>query len=422
MRFDTLQEWLAWQETLYPSAIALGLDRVSKVWKRMHPEPLPFPVILVGGTNGKGSCSAMLEAIYAAGGYRTACYTSPHLLRYNERIRIDREEVSDADLCVAFEQVDQARQSDSLTYFEFGTLAALWLFIQARPDVAILEVGMGGRLDAVNIIDADVALVTSVALDHQDWLGNDREAIGFEKAGIFRSQRPAICADPDVPQTLRQHARSIGAELYCYPTDFHEVINETGWSWHGPGRHRHGLPWPALRGYRQLKNAAAVLMVVECLQNRLPINQDAARTGLLSVHLPGRFQVIAGAIPVILDVAHNPEAAGVLAENLRRHPCQGRTLAVLGMLRDKDAEGVAQSLAGQIDCVYAASLGVDRGLQAQELAARVQGGGLVVRQEFASVVEAFQQAREEAVSGDRIVVFGSFFTVAAVLPLCTSDR
>lgn len=419
MRFDTLQGWLAWQETLHPNAIELGLDRVRKVWKRMHPADFPFPVITVAGTNGKGSCSAMLEAIYAAAGYHTACYTSPHLLRYNERIRIDSREVSDADLCSAFEQVDQARRSDSLTYFEFGTLAALYLFVQAQPDVVILEVGMGGRLDAVNIIDADVALVTSIALDHQAWLGNDREAIGYEKAGIFRSHKPAVCAAPDAPASLRQHAQSIGAKLYSYPADFHEVLQDAGWSWQGPGRQRHGLPWPALRGSKQLQNAAAVLMVVECMQNRLPINQDAVRSGLLSVHLPGRFQVIAGAVPVILDVAHNPEAAEVLAQSLHRHPCKGRTLAVIGMLQDKDVEGVARSLVGEIDFVYAASLANDRGLAAQELAKRLQSGGLAVRHSFPGVADAFRHAREEAAAGDRVVVFGSFFTVAAVLPLCT---
>lgn len=418
MRFTSLADWLTWQETLHPSEIELGLERVAAVLRRLHPEPPAFAVITVGGTNGKGSTVAMLEAILRAGGYRVGAYTSPHLLRYNERIRLDGVEVDDAALCDSFERIDQARDDTSLTYFEFGTLAAIDIFQRRGVDVAILEVGMGGRLDAVNMLDADVALVTTVAVDHAQWLGETREEIAFEKAGIYRGGRPAIYGGSDVPQSLRAHADAIGARLYCYGSDFGaEPEGEGGWRWWGGSRQRHTLPLPALRGRSQVQNAAGVLMALELLADRLPLDQAQIRAGLLAVTLPGRFQMLPGEVSVILDVAHNPQAAAELAANLAALPCTGRTLAVLGMLADKDMAGAIRQLGRAVDHWYPGGLAVARGATAAQLgealaAAGVASGRITPQ---ATVGAALAAARQAARPGDRIVVFGSFHTVAEAL-------
>lgn len=416
MRFKSLNEWLAWQETLHSAAIELGLDRVRPVLKRMGLEHPPFPVVTVGGTNGKGSSVAMLEAILRAAGYRTGVYTSPHLLRYTERIRIYTEEIDEGNLCAAFERVDQARGGTSLTYFEFGTLAAIDIFAGARLDVAIMEVGMGGRLDAVNLLDADIALVTSIGIDHAEWLGDTREKIAFEKAGIFRPGRPAVCGDPDPPRTLIDHAAAIGAPLYRIGHEFGYRIEGPSWSWWSQARRRTALPHPALRGGFQLQNAAAVLMVLELLDDHLPLSQHDIREGLAAVSLPGRFQVLPGVPMRILDVAHNPHGALALAQTLRSQPCAGKTHAVVAMLADKDIGGVIEAMRGVVDVWYAAGLDVVRGASAARIVEALRAAGVPAPiHVYGDVTTAYAQAIASARPEDRMVVFGSFYTVAEAM-------
>lgn len=415
-RYTTLADWLRWQEGLHPSKIDLGLERVRRVWRRLSPEAPPFAVVTVGGTNGKGSCVAMLEYILAAAGYRVGAYTSPHLLDYNERVRVAGEAVSDERLCEAFARIDAARGDTSLTYFEFGTLAALDIFRVAHLDVAVLEVGMGGRLDAVNVIDADAALVTTVDIDHAAWLGPDREAIGFEKAGIFRAGRPAVYGDEAPPRSVVEHARAIGAELYLYGRDYHAEADAAGWAWRGGARRRHALPVPRLRGAYQRKNAAAVLMVLEGLAAKLPVSQQAVRQGLATVELPGRFQILDGLGLRICDVAHNPQAARALAATLRTLPVSGRTHAVCAMLADKDQAAVVQAMAEAVDVWHVAGLAGERGSDAAALAAAVRGSvGERPVFTYDEVAQALAGAAAAAAAGERIVVFGSFYTVAAAL-------
>ncbi len=417
MRFSTLEQWLAWQETLHPSEIELGLDRVAAVAERLGVLP-PAPVVItVGGTNGKGSTVALLEAILLAAGYRVGAYTSPHLLRYNERIRLDGIAVDDAALCDAFARVDQARGATSLTYFEFATLAALDIFRRRGVEVVVLEVGMGGRLDAVNICDPDVAIVTTVDLDHAQWLGDDREAIGFEKAGIFRAGRPALFGSADPPASVLAHAAAIGARLYLFGRDFGYVQEGDHWRWWCGQRQRRALPLPALRGCSQLQNASAVLAALERVAERLPVTQAQIRAGLLEVRLAGRFQIVPGAVTWIMDVAHNPEAARELAANLAAMPVAGRTLAVVGMLADKDIDSVIMAVCGRIDRWYPADLAVARGAPAARLVTALAAADVAASavMPFESVAMALAAAQQDAVDGDRIVIFGSFHTVAAAL-------
>jgi len=414
LRFS-LANWLARLEQLHPSMIDLGLERVQRVKDAMKLEPA-FPIITVGGTNGKGSTCAYLEAILGAAGYTTGLYTSPHLLRYNERVRIAGKEASDAELVAAFERIDAARGDTSLTYFEFGTLGAMAQFIDAGVDVAILEVGLGGRLDAVNVFDADAAIVSSVDLDHMDYLGDSREQIGFEKAGIYRAGRPAICADPTPPNRLLEHARDIGADLRCVERDFFALREDDHWTFRSADVTWPALPLPAMTGAYQLRNAAGALAALAALRTRLPVNEAAIRLGLATAQVPGRFQRIATAPDVILDVAHNPEAARALAATLRAQPVAGRTLAVVGMLADKDAAGVCAALSDEIAAWWTCTPASPRARDAAALAAelRVQVGGVPVSVQ-PDVNTALAEARSAAGEGDRILVFGSFYTVAAVL-------
>lgn len=415
----TLGDWLAYLESLHPKAIELGLERVRTVKQRLGLNPA-FPLITVGGTNGKGSTCALLEAMLSAAGYRVGCYTSPHLLTYNERVRIARDPAADQALCRAFEAVEGARGEISLTYFEFGTLAAMWLFMEAGVDVAVLEVGLGGRLDAVNVFDADVAVVTSVDIDHTEYLGSTREAIGHEKAGIYRGGRPAICADADPPATLVDHARAIGADLRLIGRDFGGEAQTGQWRFWSTGpdhaARRDALPYPALVGAYQLNNAAAALAALGALGARLPMSQAEVRRGLHEVALPGRFQVLPGRPLRVLDVAHNPHAARALAANLARQPGGGRTLAVLAMLGDKDMAGVVRAVGDQVASWFLAGLPPPRGASASMLRdALVQAG---VRGEvslFDDVPAAYRAACLAAAQDDRILIFGSFYTVAAVL-------
>ena len=470
---NTLADWLSYLESLHPKTIALGLERVAQVGQRLNLQP-DFPVIIVGGTNGKGSVCAMLESILHAAGYRVGCYTSPHLLDYNERVRIAKRQASDAELCASFERIEQVRGNIALTYFEFGTLAAMQCFIEHKVDVAILEVGLGGRLDAVNVFDADVSVVTSVDIDHVDYLGDTREQIAFEKAGIFRSGRVAICADNDVPQALRKHAQEIGAELWCIGSEFGfslpspaggitsdlavvvgqpsrmassstrgaggegrgseartisitkplsptplplagEGLSSGQWNYHSKVGARSALPFPSLRGAFQLNNASAVLAALDVLRGKLPVNMEAVRRGLVEVQLAGRFQFVPGKPQLILDVAHNPHAARSLAQNLAGLP-PTKTYAVFAMLKDKDMDGVVRALDAQVDIWLVAGIAAPRGATAAELVqvlqeAQVRGD----IQACASIAEALHEASNRAGENDRIAAFGSFYTVAEVM-------
>ena len=416
MRFKNLQEWLAWQEQLHPNAIDLGLERVERVLEAMDLAHPAYPVLTVGGTNGKGSCVALLEAMLRAAGYRTGAYTSPHILRYNERLRVDGSEATDEEFCTAFERIDGVRGDTSLTYFEFGTLAALDILGRHGVDVAVLEVGMGGRLDAVNAIDPEAALVASVGLDHQEWLGNDRESIGFEKACIYRPGKPALCGDRSPPASLLKHASDVGADLRVLGRDFDREIGARRWTWRGPEGELRDLPPPALPGRIQYDNASTTIALLKSVADRLPVTDSAIRKGLASVKLDARFQRLAAPVETLVDVAHNPDAARVLAENLKEQATTGRTLGVMGMFKDKAVEEVAQVLAPCLDGWYLGGLEGPRGQNASQLAQRIRSRVPKAEiREFPSVRDAYAAAGSEARAGDRVVVFGSFQTVASVM-------
>jgi dihydrofolate synthase/folylpolyglutamate synthase len=404
----SLSAWLEYIERQHPQPIALGLDRVLEVLSALKLE-ISCPVFTVGGTNGKGSTCALLESVLGFAGYRTGLYTSPHLLRYNERVRIAGREAEDEALAEAFGAVENARGSVPLTYFEFGTLAAFWLFARENLDALVLEVGLGGRLDAVNVIDADCAVLTSVGIDHVEFLGNTREAIGVEKAGIFRPGRPAVVADPDPPQSVLRS----DAKLLLLGRDFGYRPQGTQWSYWGPAGKRSGLAHPALRGAMQLRNSSAAFAALDTLRDRLPVAMQDVRRALAGVSLPGRFQVLPGRPQVILDVAHNPEAAAVLAANLGDSGFSPETIAVFGMLRDKDIAGVVKAVAPRITRWHLATLPGPRGADARVLSGVLHAMNIqapVV--EHGSVAEALAAAKREAAENDKIVVFGSFLTVA----------
>ncbi len=416
MRFDDLQGWLRWQETLHPKTIELGLERIAAVWSRLQHNPVAFPIITIAGTNGKGSCAAMLESIYRAAGYRTACYTSPHLLRYNERIRLDGSEVPDATLCASFERVDRARGTSPLTFFEFGTLAALDLFVRARPDVAILEVGLGGRLDAVNILDPDVAVVTTIGMDHTAWLGDTPDRIAAEKAGIFRPDRPAVVGHRAPSEALIERSETLGCDLFVLGRDFDWEDADPGWRWFGPRLVRRDLPALALRGTFQRDNAATVLMAIACLHPRLPVSGAQLGLGLERTRLNGRFQVVPGRVIWLLDVAHNAQAAEVLAANLRAFACPGRVHGVLGVFEDKDPRAIAEPLSAQIDAWYLGASADPRALLTADLRAQLKG--IAAERDLndcGAITEALRTAGGKARAGDCILAFGSFTTVEAAL-------
>ncbi|MGF1616012.1 MAG: bifunctional tetrahydrofolate synthase/dihydrofolate synthase [Gammaproteobacteria bacterium] len=420
-RFASLHEWLSWQETLHAKPIDLGLDRCRPVVERMGLGNTRLPIVTVAGTNGKGSAVAMLEAILQAAGYRTGAYTSPHLVRYNERIRVAGAEVDDATIMAAFERIDRVRGPTSLTYFEFATLAAMDIFHRMRLDVAILEVGLGGRLDAVNLFDADVALVTTVDIDHVRWLGPDRESIGREKAGIFRPHHPAVLGDARPVASLEQYAKELATPLYRLGVEFTCSTHERGWDWVSQAGVLRALPRPALVGSFQVANAAAVLMALTLLCQRrtaLKVPAAAIRQGLAAVRLPGRFQILEGRPERVLDVAHNPQAAETLAEMLRQRRCHGRTLVVLAMLADKDLAGVVAPLQGVSQMWYVASLHVGRGASAAVLVATIQQAqARACVYAFDTVTEAYRAAVADAAVEDRVVVLGSFYAVGEILQL-----
>jgi dihydrofolate synthase/folylpolyglutamate synthase len=407
----TLAEWLGYIERQHPKTIALGLERVSEVSARLKIK-IQCPVVTVGGTNGKGSTCAMLESILRAAGYRTGLYTSPHLLRYNERVRVAGVEASDEALADSFSVVEHARHEVPLTYFEFGTLAALWHFSREKIEAVILEVGLGGRLDAVNIVDPDCAVLTSVGIDHVEYLGATREEIGREKAGIFRAGRPAVIAEPDPPQSVLD---APGKKLLL-GKDFGYQAEPGQWSYWGPAGRRGGLAYPALRGRIQLANAAAAICALGTLE--LPLAMQDVRRGLAEVELPGRFQVLPGRPQVILDVAHNAQAAKVLAQNLAEAGFAPETIAVCGMLRDKDIGAVLRELAPRVTRWHLASLPGPRGARASEIAAHLPAE----KELFDSPAAAFAAARARASEGDKIVVFGSFLTVAEVMAWLNNNK
>lgn len=415
-----LAGWLERLERLHPTTIDLGLERAGVVASRLG---LHFdcPVITVAGTNGKGSSCAMLEAILHAADYRVGLYTSPHLVHFNERVRVGGAPVDDATIVRALEAVEVERGDVSLTYFEFTTLAIARILAQAQLDVVILEVGLGGRLDAVNLFDADCALVTSIDIDHVHFLGNSREAIGFEKAGIFRAGRPAVCSDPEPPASLVAHAEAIGAELILFGRDFNYTGDRQQWSYIGRERRRSGLAYPALRGANQLLNASGVMAVLDALRPVLPVSQQAVRTGLAQVELPGRFQVMPGRPIVVLDVAHNPHAVAHLVTNLDQMGLFPVTWAVFGAMGDKDLDGIIRLMEPVITNWITVPLPGERAASAELLVERLHAHGIGVagdtRQASSapSPLDALQIALEGAGQADRIVVFGSFLTVADVL-------
>ncbi len=414
---NTLQDWLAHCERLHPKTIDLGLDRVRQVAERMAIH-FDCPVITVAGTNGKGSTCAMLEAIALKAGYRTGVYTSPHLVNFEERLRLHGEIVDAADLVAGFEKVEKARGDVSLTYFEFSTLAILDVMARSNPDVAILEVGLGGRLDAVNIIDPDCAVITSIALDHTELLGPDRESIGFEKAGIMRAARPVIVSDPVPPQSVLDRAQVLGADLWRFGTDFNYSGDRQQWGWAGRGRRYSGLAYPALRGANQLMNASGALAALTALRERLPVTAQAVRNGLSMVELPGRFQIIPGQPTLVLDVAHNPHAVAALAANLTAMGFFRNTHAVFGVMADKDLMPMITSMGPLVDRWYFTDLPTARAQTAAKLMTAWESretGKNVLASTWPNPTQALHAAIEAADPADRIVIFGSFYTVGGVL-------
>ena len=417
----TLDDWLAHCERLHPKSIDMGLDRVRAVAERMG---LKFacPVITVAGTNGKGSTCAMLEAILMESGYRTGVYTSPHLVHFEERCRVRGDIVNAMNLVANFARVEDARCQNgdeiSLTYFEFTTLAILQLLADAKLDVVILEVGLGGRLDAVNILDADCAVITSIDLDHMELLGQTREAIGFEKAGIMRAGRPVVVSDPVPPQSVLDHAADLGADLWRFGEDFNFSGDKQQWSWAGRGRRYAGMAYPALRGANQLVNASGVLAALTALRDRLPVTAQSVRNGLSLVELPGRFQIIPGQPALVLDVAHNPHSVAALTENLDAmgfYPC---THAVFGAMADKDVGPMLERIGPLIDKWYFTDLPTPRAATGEALRAAWQAGNTrldATANAYKTPESALQAAVKAANPTDRIVVFGSFYTVGGIL-------
>lgn len=427
MHFNTVDSWLAQQKEIGNHAIMLGLDRVRAVFSKLRLHPLSYLVITVGGTNGKGSCVAFLDAILRAAGYKVGTYTSPHLLRYNERICINGVPVDDSLLCQTLFMIDTVRCGQILTYFEFSTLAALEIFKQAKVDVAVLEVGLGGRLDAVNVIDADAALIVSIGFDHVELLGTNLDSIAYEKAGIYRAGKPAICADFNPPKSLLSYVDDLTADFRLVGRDYSFFSNNRySWSWYNTNKVINNLPLPVLQGSQQLANAAAVIETLSSLQHVLPSSIEAISYGIRHAYLRGRFQIFPGPVTWILDVAHNPSAAKVLANHLDEIPNVGTTLAVVGILSDKDARGILLELSSIINYWYLATISGPRGRLGTELrdllySINCDSNHITI---CSDVLTACFTAKSNANFGDRIVVFGSFHTVEPVLvaqPWCSND-
>lgn len=411
-RLRSKEDWLSYLEAAHPISIDLGLERIKIVATRLNVLDFDCPVMTVAGTNGKGSCVALTQAILAAAGYRVGTYTSPHLLDYNERIQIAGVPVSDSALCIAFKRIAEACAEISLTYFEFGTLAALLLFKQAQLDAIILEVGLGGRLDAVNCVDADISVISMVDLDHMEWLGHTRELIAKEKAGIMRSNKPCVFGDFSLPASVDAHAKLENILLYRQGQQFDYKKQISSWSWQSQQQTLSNLPLPKI----DLQNAATVLQAIELLSHRFSISRASIEKGLKQVFIPGRFQIIEqDGLQFILDVAHNPAGGRCLAKRLAQEPCAGKTHAVIGMLEDKDISNTLAPLTSQIDQFYLANLEISRGATAAQLNQHlVQLNDKASARLFSSPVIALQAVYKIASKGDRVLVFGSFHTVSLV--------
>lgn len=411
----SLAEWLSHIESVHFRSIDLTLDRFSAVLQQVLPQGLSYEAISVAGTNGKGSAVEMLTAVFHQAGLGVGTYTSPHLVSYTERIQVNRQVVSESELCSAFAAIERRRSGVPLTYFEFGTLAALLIFQQRGVQIAVLEVGMGGRLDAVNGVDSCAALITSISIDHQNWLGSDREKIAAEKAGIFRSACPAICADPNTPMAVVERANQIGADLYQIGEDFSYVSHGRTWDWIGPEDRFSSLPTPRMIGQFQLQNAAGVVMVAMAIKHLIRITEHQLRVGLSSARLRGRFEVVESTPLIILDVAHNVAAISELKKNLETRPVKGRTLAVCGMLKDKPVAQMVTQLNPVVDAWYVGSIAEPRGCSAAQLAEVIKADSVSRVNAYASVLAAFDAAHEQSEANDRILVFGSFHTVGDII-------
>ena len=416
-RFDSLNAWLHWQEGFHPRTIDLGLKRAALVFQKLNPNCIKPVTITVAGTNGKGSCVAFLEAIYKAQGYKVGTYTSPHILKYNERIKINGVPVTDEMICAAFARIDVARADTSLSYFEFGTLAALDIFTSAALDVQILEVGLGGRLDAVNIVDPDAAIITSIDIDHVDWLGETRDAIGREKAGIFRKNIPAIVGDLEPPQSLLETAKEKQALLFCLNQDFSYKKSPNTWSWCCSEQSYAALPLPVLKGEHQFRNASAVILAVTALQKKLPITEKAICNGLKNAELMGRFQLCEEeGIPVLLDVAHNPQAVKTLVEHLDENFADKQIYAVFAMMKDKDINSVIELIKDKINNWFIAPLTNPRAATEEMLLSCFNQQGInQVSMGFENFTETLKAAKQKAKKDDLILIFGSFFLVSEYL-------
>ncbi len=418
-RPKTLEEWLSHCERLHPVGVDMSLTRVNALKQRLG---LSFsvPVITVAGTNGKGSTCAMLEAIALQAGYRVGLYSKPHFVHFEERCRVNGVMVSASDLTTHFAAVEQAREDLTLTYFEFTTLVIMLFLSKAEVDVVILEVGLGGRLDAVNVIDTDCAVITSIDLDHTDYLGPDREAIGREKAAIMRADKPVVVSDPMPPQSLIDHALTLGADLWRIGVDFNHAGDKQQWAWRGRHKRFNALAYPALRGANQLLNASGVLAVFDALSERLPITAQAVRTGLAMVSLPGRFQIVPGQPTLVLDVAHNPHAVATLVQNLDNMGFHPQTHAVFGAMHDKDIAAILKAMAPLVDHWHFCDLPATRAATAEQLKnllerSPLRASGAVTMRCHRDPQMALEQALSQANPADRIVVFGSFYTVGGVL-------
>ncbi len=416
MHFDTLQAWLQWQENLHPKSIDLGLTRVQQVFARLQPNYQKPITITVAGTNGKGSSVAMLEAIYRAQGLRVGAYTSPHIIRYNERIKINGLAVDDLTICQAFERIEAARQDISLSYFEFSTLAALDIFSQQKLDIQLLEVGLGGRLDAVNLIDADAAIITSICIDHTDWLGDTREAIGIEKAGVLRANIPAIIGDIEPPQSLLDCVKQKNAQLLRLNHEFCYQKQTSHWQWQLGEKILNNLPLLNLKGEHQYRNASSVLTAVHCLQDKLAVSEQAIHYGLSHAELSGRFQLIQHAVPVLLDVSHNPQAAQSLVDYLSSDFNDRPIHALFTMMSDKDMQGVINIMQPIIHQWYITPLDNPRTTKENDTLDIFNKAQIPVKSGFEDFLSAFYHAEQQAIQDNGLIlIFGSFFLVSEYL-------
>ncbi len=430
-KFSSLKQWLDWQQLLHPKEIELGLNRVNKVWQTLAAVALAETVITVAGTNGKGSSIACLEAIYTAAGYKVGSFTSPHLHSYTERIRVNGEAVSEQTICNAFQRIDLAREEISLTYFEFGTLAALDIFSSQPLDIVLLEVGLGGRLDAVNIIDAHAVLLTSIGIDHVDWLGATRELIGAEKAGVMRAGQLLVCADPSPPESVKNKAQQLDLAMCLAEKDYTIQSGDLAWSWvpvsaafYPETKSLHSLPFPIMRGAQQLQNSASAIAMVMRLYQQHPVAVDAIRTGLQSASMAGRFEVITGPVTWVFDVAHNIDSTRALADNLRKMSCSGTTRALFSVLQDKDMFKIMQVIADSVDQWFVCPIESLRGRSFEVIESNFEALKLhdtnqdfTTTHLFKDVNDALEAITSESVVGDRVVVFGSFILVANAMSL-----